>query len=247
MSSEPKQHVVLCEGYDDRSFWKGWLLHLGCTDPTDGGRKAVPDVWGRPVQGQGRYLFHTPAGSDVIVQPYNGRDNARQATTDYLGDRQAYRPSRVILNMDADSPDAASTSAEDQIRGIAERLGARGNRSGPFVIGESILHPVVWKCGDPDPTPGVPSRQTLERLVCAAIRASAPERADGAQRWLDDEPRGLKLPKSYTSSYFAKWYTDHGEGHFHEGIWQDEAVVAELRSRLESQGAWQVVRELVQD
>ncbi len=22
------QHVVLCEGYDDRAFWAGWLLHL---------------------------------------------------------------------------------------------------------------------------------------------------------------------------------------------------------------------------
>jgi len=27
------ESVILCEGYHDRAFWAGWLLHLGCTDP----------------------------------------------------------------------------------------------------------------------------------------------------------------------------------------------------------------------
>ncbi|MEE8525218.1 MAG: hypothetical protein V3T72_14880 [Thermoanaerobaculia bacterium] len=70
---EAKQHVVLCEGFDDRSFWSGWLLHLGCTDPSERGKRTVTDAWGRPVKGKGRYLFRTPAGSDVVVHPFQGR------------------------------------------------------------------------------------------------------------------------------------------------------------------------------
>jgi hypothetical protein len=79
-----KQHVVLCEGFDDRSFWSGWLLFLGCTDPSDRGKKPVKDARGRPVTGKGRYLFRTPAGSDVVVHPFQGRFNAGGAVAEYL-------------------------------------------------------------------------------------------------------------------------------------------------------------------
>jgi hypothetical protein len=239
--------VVLCEGYDDRSFWKGWLLHRGCTDPTEGGRKTVNDAWGRPVRGKGRYLFRTPSGSDVVVQPYHGRDKARKAAEEYLGGRQAYRPSRVVLNLDCDGDDGSARSAEDQVLGIAGSLGATERGPGPFVVGASMLHSVIWRCPDPHPTPGVPGKQTLERLVSAAIRAATPDRGASVERWLDDAPRGFKLPKSYGYSYFAKWFADHGEAHFYEWIWRDEGIVRELRSRLESQEAWQVVEELVGD
>lgn len=51
---ETKQHVILCEGFDDRSFWSGWLLHLGCIDPSERGKRTVTDAWGRPVKGKGR-------------------------------------------------------------------------------------------------------------------------------------------------------------------------------------------------
>lgn len=144
MSGESKPHVILCEGYEDRSFWRGWLLHCGCSDPSEGGRKPATDIFGRPVKGSGRHLFRTPAGSDVIVQPFQGRSNAGRATREYLGGRQAYRPTRVVLNLDADAELGSDTSAEDQIRGIAGDLGATGPSSGPFELGPSILFAIIW-------------------------------------------------------------------------------------------------------
>ncbi len=30
--SAPTESVVLCEGFHDRAFWKGWLSHLDCRD-----------------------------------------------------------------------------------------------------------------------------------------------------------------------------------------------------------------------
>lgn len=245
MTLEVKQHVVLCEGFDDRSFWKGWLRHLGCTDPTNGGKRTENDVWGRPVHGKGRFLFHTPAGSDVIVQPFHGRANARRAMEDLLGGHQTYRPSLVVLNLDSDAENDASGSAEDQIRSIARELGAKGGGRGPFQIEGSRLYAVLWECEDPDPTPGVPAKQTLERVVTSAIRAAKTDRGAAVEQWLNAEPAGLRLPKSFGYSYFAKWYSNHGDAHFYECVWQDTAVVRELEKRLRSTGAWQTVEELV--
>lgn len=247
MSAEPKQHVVLCEGYEDRSFWKGWLLRLGCVDPTDGGSKHVDDVCGRPVKGLGRYLFRTPAGSDVIVQPFHGRSNARQAVEEYLGGKQIYRPHRLVLNLDSDAEDASDRSAEDQVRGIARGLGAEGAGNGPFEIGGSALYALIWRCADPEPTPGVPTKQTLERLVAAAICAARPDRGPAVKAWLEAEPHGLELPRSYGYSYYAKWHADGGSGSFYELLWRDDSVVAALRHRLNATDAWNTVEELAND
>ena len=60
--SAKRQHIVLCEGFDDRSFWTGWLLHLGCDDPSQGGRTTAYDKWGHPIRGRGRFAFTTAAG-----------------------------------------------------------------------------------------------------------------------------------------------------------------------------------------
>jgi hypothetical protein len=39
------ESAVLCEGYYDRAFWAGLLVHLGCVDPGQGphGRRPVFD------------------------------------------------------------------------------------------------------------------------------------------------------------------------------------------------------------
>lgn len=245
MSAVAKQHIILCEGYDDRSFWKGWLLHLGCLDPTQGGKNSASDAWGRPVRGRGRYLFRTPAGSSVIVHPFDGRSKARRAVEEYLGGKQAPEPSRVLLNLDCDGESVEDLSAEDQIRGIAQALGAEGES--PFKVGSSILYSVIWKCADAEPTPGLPTKQTLERLVAAAIRAANLDRGATVQAWLEAAPPGYLLPKSYGHSYYAKWYSDHGEGYFFEQLWRDPAVVVQLEQRLEASGAAEIVAALVSD
>lgn len=93
----------------------------------------------------------------------------------------------------------------------------------------------------------MPAKQTLERLASAAIVAGYPDRGPGVQTWLDAPPRGQRIAKSYAHSYFAKWHADHGDGDLYENLWRDEAIVAELRRRLESRGAWKVVQDLVDD
>ena len=82
--SAKRQHIVLCEGFDDRSFWTGWLLHLGCDDPSQGGRTTAYDKWGHPIRGRGRFAFTTAAGSCIVVHPFGGRHNLRRALREYL-------------------------------------------------------------------------------------------------------------------------------------------------------------------
>jgi len=247
IEKEGKQHVVLCEGFDDRSFWSGWLQHLGCTDPTDRGKKLANDAWGRPVKGRGRYLFFTPAGSRVLVQPFQGSDNARKAAGEYL-QGQVYRPDRMVLNLDSDLESGSGNNARDAVRKIIEHHGAevKAGSHGPFHLEGVRVFFVIWECDDSDPTPGVPRKQTLERLVAASIRAAYPDRGPVVEQWLAAEPRAeVTTHKNYGYSYLAKWYAEHGADDFFRAIWRNEAVARKLRERLEKTGAWATVASLV--
>lgn len=243
-----KQHIVLCEGFEDRDFWAGWLRHLGCTDPTDRGRKKVTDAWGRTVAG-GKFLFRTPGGSNVIVDHFRGRANARRAAKVYL-QGGANRPDRLVINLDSDaengSGDGGALEAIRQIVRHCDGAAASGS-AGPFQLDDVQVFPVIWECADPE-TPGVPGKQTLERLVTAAIQAAYPDRGPVVADYLAAEPRVEVTPaKSYSYSYYAKWYGDHGVGDFFKAIWLDEAVARQLRERLEKTGSWEAVVSLVED
>ncbi len=246
---EPKQHVVLCEGFDDRSFWAGWLLHLGCTDPTDRGKRRALDAWGRPVSGGGRYLFRTPGGSSVIVHPFDGRSNAGKTAGEYLRG-QVYRPDQMVLNLDSDAENGSADGARAAFRQIVEQHGGKleDDGDGPFDLDGVRVSAVIWECGDTDPTPGVPRKQTLERLVAAAIQAAYPARGPVVDEWLAAKPRGrVPKPKNYGYSYLAKWYAEHGADDFFRAIWREQEVANRLRERLEETGAWATVASLVAD
>jgi hypothetical protein len=50
------ESVILCEGYHDRAFWKGWLTHLRCSDPGEpppgsSRRRDIFDPWNTRVVG----------------------------------------------------------------------------------------------------------------------------------------------------------------------------------------------------
>ncbi len=243
-----RQHVILCEGFDDRSFWAGWLLHLGCIDPSNQGKKPVMDAWGRPVV-KGRFLFHTPADSCVILQPFQGRANARKAASEYLRG-QVYLPDRLILNLDSDAENGDGAGARDVVRGIVKDFGGAVENAGdgPFDLDGVQVFTVIWECEDSNPTPGVPPKQTLERLVAAAIQAAYPERGPAVDAWLAAKPLPEKTThKNYGYSYLAKWYAEFGADDFFRAIWRDEAVASQLGKRLENTGAWATVTNLVQD
>ncbi|MEM9555790.1 MAG: hypothetical protein AAGC60_16165 [Acidobacteriota bacterium] len=242
-----KQHAILCEGFDDRAFWSGWLVErLACTDPTSGGMEPARDAWGRGIQGRGRHFFRTPAGAGIIVEPGRGRSQLKRLAARYLGGL-ARSFDRVLINFDSDADaESVETDGEDFLRTIVLEHGGTENK-GRFAVGATRVDAIVWRCDDPADTCGVPNKQTLERLACAAIVEAYTRRAEPVESWLSAEPRTSVDEKNYSFSYLAKWYADHGADDYWRALWRDEAIAEALEGRLEASGALEVVRELVAD
>jgi len=243
----PIQHVVLCEGYDDRDFWAGWLLALGCEDC--GRKRPVLDRHDEEVE-KPRFLFRTPGGTDVLLHPFMGsRKEALEAVRFYRA-RHATKPvGRMIFNRDSDATgEDAAPNARDFVKGIVRELdGEVEDPEGPHSIAGIRIWPVVWEC--PGSDPGIPPQQTLERIVSAAITSAYAGRGESVESWLGDEPVAEKKNhKNYSMSYFAKWYAQHhGYGNFYRALWRDPAVAGQLESRLRESGAWKPVEDLVAD
>jgi hypothetical protein len=237
------QHVVLCEGYDDRAFWAQWLTHMPCRDLG----KRCKDPWGRRV-GAGQFGFQTPAGVFVRIQPYDGVDSLTQAVRDVVN-KHCVRPVfHLLVNLDADdTPQAPSPSADDRVATIVGKLDANAERGedGAYRALGMRIAPVIWRCDDPAGTPGVPDKQTLERLVTASIAAAYPGRAPTVATWLEADPRHDNAGhKHHAYSYLAKWYAEHGCNDFYREVWRDPRVAAQLELRLKQSGAWAHVQAM---
>lgn len=169
-----RQHVILCEGYDDRAFWAGWLLHLGCEDPSQAGRVKVKDAWGETV-GKGKFLFTTSQGSKILIDPFGG-GGPRPAAATYIRSQATKPLGRLVINLDSDATKGTSgPDAKAVVDGIV-----RDHREA--LDGTEIV-PIIWQCDDGE-SPGVPGQQTLERLVSAAIAEAYPGRGDAVASWL---------------------------------------------------------------
>jgi len=235
--SEERQRVILCEGYDDRSFWAGWLVGLGCTEAK--GR----DPWGRPVN-QGKYAYRTASGEFLLVHPCDGRERLAAQAEIYLAGHPTHPLAHLLINHDSDE-DAPEWGDRDielrKVDGAASRIGASSTTTGDVPVSA-----VVWGCNDGIETAGVPIKQTLERLVAASIVAAYPGRGPAVHDWLVREPSTIgSSHKAHTYSLLAKWYGDHGCDDFFRAIWRDVEVRRELEMRLRNSGAWSTAEAVV--
>jgi len=258
------ESVVLCEGYHDREFWAGWLEHLGLTDPglRPGRTERVPifDPWKKKVAG-GQFGFLSPTDHFVRIVPCHGdiRRIKETAARDWLDSaakeqRQGAGESRLrrlVLSIDSDvnidEPDIGKGFVLTDLCSWLWQF----DRSAELVEGGEVLlfggamavSLVRWEAEDS--MRGVPSKQTLERLVCAAIVAAYPERAEPVHRWLESRPNAPEAgPKEFAWSHMAGWYAEFGSATFYRKLWNEPAVAVQLQSRLEACGVWQVAEEL---
>ncbi len=85
----------------------------------------------------------------------------------------------------------------------------------------------------------MPAKQTLERLVCAALCAAYPGRGATIAAWLAScGPAPAESPKDHAWSHMAGWYAEAGCDEFYQAVWRDERVVVELEARLRTNGSW---------
>lgn len=253
----PTETVILCEGFHDRAFWAGWLLSRECRNlsirPGREGRIEVRDPFGQPVV-KGAYGYETPAGHFVRVRPCHGKDNILEAARTRLKQRVKERLTRLVVNVDDDS-DIAGSPAQKTGPQTADIMTlacgfdphAVEDANGDILLdgGTTQISLIRWGTDDA-PTPGVPDKQTLERLVCASIVAAYPERGENVQTWLDTrhEPPEFSI-KEYSWSLMAGWRADGGCDDFLRSLWDDDAIAAELKTRLEVSGAWRIVEDII--
>jgi hypothetical protein len=250
----PSESVILCEGYHDRAFGDGWLRFLKCGVPQANNKaiatKIVKDPWGRTVSG-GQYGYHSPAGNFIRVVPCGGDDFIPVALKDRLAGRTTHALRHLVVNYDADKdartePDASSgiASAHNSVQALLRGFDPAFTTSpqGDYLLdgGLTVVSVVVWWTPDLQ-VDGLPWKHTLERLVCAALNATLPGRAQAVEQWLQNRPSGGAAgPKEYAWSNMAGWAAEKGCEAFYSSLWSDPQIVTELQSRLIQTGAWRI-------
>ncbi|MCC7490769.1 MAG: hypothetical protein IT204_00390 [Fimbriimonadaceae bacterium] len=252
----PAESRVVCEGYHDRAMWAGALQHLGCLDIRGRGGR---DPWGRPVAGQGDYGFVTPTGRFVRLRPvHGGPAQLRRHVLSSLALSQTAPVSRLVVQTDADCDTALGPDQVPQLTlgtvsrwltdaAVPHRTAADGSL---LLASGTPIHLLHWRVDAP-PRPGVPAKQTLERVLCSALAAVAPDCADAVEAWLASRPDGLPIPvnaaaqaKAPALSYLAGWFADGGSEGFAQRLWAHRAVRAELIGSLETTGVWSILQQV---
>jgi hypothetical protein len=251
------ESIVYCEGYHDRAFWKGWLEHLGCSDPGlpppgRTGRIAVYDPWSTEVKG-GQFAYLSRSKHFVRVVPCGGKTKVLPAARSRLKQRTSKALVHLIINIDADlTAGGTAAGATGLQRRDVEQFArtfdpaAAVNADGEIEIdgGATRICLVRWEAPEP-PTRGLPDQQTLERLVSAVLAGAYPARPLVVQDWLDKRPGPPGAdPKEHAWSYMAGWYAEHGCEAFYSNLWTGPLVAAELEIRLKTSGAWKIATAL---
>jgi hypothetical protein len=202
----------------------------------------------------GQFAFRSPRGGFIRVQPCHGKEKILPAARQRLGDRATRQLFRLVLNIDSDlpagvpAPRAAGLSRNDVLADVQKHFDSAASLTPNDEIsldgGTTLVSLIRWEAPDP-PANGLPTQQSLERLLCAAIIAAYPARATAVHNWL----LSVSVPlsgalKEYSWSYMAGWYAEHGCDNFFRQVWQDAAITTELRNRLSHTNAWAVVSSL---
>jgi hypothetical protein len=195
-------------------------------------------------------MLTTQKAQFLRVQPCAGRSKVLPAADLRLQERGSKPLIRLVINVDPDVPVAGTSTAVSglQTQDVLQLVrtfdpSATINQAGEIDLdaGATKVSLVRWEATDP-PARGLPSQQTLERLVSAALIAAYPARAKAVQDWLDSRPSPPQTdPKEHAWSYMAGWYADQSCEAFYSNLWTDLQVATELESRLRASGAWQIV------
>ena len=248
--------LILCEGYDDRSFLAGFLQHhCQCKEPAPEDRR--PSKYGK-----GAYVFFNAGGShEIHVLPCQSvsqvlqsfENNVRAITSgvhseiDFLTlftDHDTVPECQESAAAGSASPFINPQSIEGFLGRAKIKYRESGNRDVPqwqiekvdkSQCGVALLH---VRTHDANPRKGLPSKQTLERLVCHAIAEARPDRAKTVADWLasrHDKPTHTdrQESKEHVYSYLAGWYASGGCDYFFRHIWEQlktrEHLIQEMR------------------
>lgn len=230
--------VVLCEGFDDRSFWRGLLLRAGMREQRS---PRQPRYQRKDV-----YSFETAQRQIAYVVPCGARGAAVMTIAESeLADRRQKPLGHLVINVDVDL--ASIQDIQRSVESLVRRHDASAAATGTSFSmdgGATNVHLAPWFSGSNEAS-NAPGQQTLERLICIAIERVFPTRASAVASWLGSRPDPLgKEHKAHAWSHYAGWYTSRGTGNFYEAMWEDERVGAALQALLSESGIWQLAQSI---
>lgn len=244
---------IYVEGYHDRAFLRGWLVHRGWSDPgqrTRGRESIVNPVTGKDVRG-GRFGFLSSGGSTFVeVIPKHGDGNLLDDLARLARRVAPPDPDElvIVLDVDVDGPDLVEGIARRE-QSVHDRLlrsdpGATREGSSWTLSAGVRARLALWTCEAED-CRGIPNAHTLERIVSSAIARVYPQRAAAVQAWLDGRPAPLprSTAKEHSWSYMAGWYADLGCEAFLSNLWSDPLVATALEELLATSGFEAIIRD----
>ena len=247
---------ILCEGYYDRALWSGWLKHREFKSLRRESDK-IYDPWRRQVT-RGHYAFLTPSDHFVRIVPCHGKENLGKVLQSDLKGIETHPIKNLIVNWDADTPDnhggddgrfrkSIDTAIDNALNQVSSFKVKR--KTDDWIVSggeiETRVSLVVWKTSD-SASDFLPGKQTLERLVCAAICEAYPERGQEVAKWLQSRTNPpASNPKEFSWSHMAGWYAERGGEAFYSAMWEDPSIVKALEKRLKENGSWSVADKLL--
>ena len=239
--------IVLCEGIHDTAFWGGALHRLGCRKTRQG--------------------YVSQSGASIALLEEGRKPSWDDVRRELIGAQtQAVR--EIVICVDLNSYDArpdfgqARKQRKQSLLTVARDLPLRDGQSPDACWDASTLSAVFPIDALPSPTrvsvalwgadcpqaEGVPRKQTLERLVCAAMVAAYPGTAGPVENWLKarTEPPALSKQehKAFVASYMAGWFAERDYKGFFQAVWDDEQIAGPLSRLLHDSGTWAVMERV---
>ncbi len=157
--SVPSQRVILCEGFDDRAFWKGLLEEAGATSLGGPGQDPPMDPFDKQVRG-GAFAFRLPGGQFLRLQPAHGAHSVLKTQASFLG-KNTFPCDILVVNIDLDAthaePAHLASALQSRLHAIRDRLQAIRDRlpasspeadlagPGPWTVAGTRVFPVIWR------------------------------------------------------------------------------------------------------
>lgn len=232
---------ILCEGYGDRAFWKGLLNSYGWSEDRDlkfGGKKITG----------GRYAYRREEHA-LIVTPCGGKTEMPNVFRNRLKRLNTDPLSHIVVNLDADTDAYDEAPTTQKVEGWVNKHAypietTQTGLSIEAAQGKTHITWIVW--GSLEKHKRLPTLQTLEHMVCAAMLKAYPDRSIPVESFLAAEPMDEEpSAKNHAMSYMAKWAADRGSEDFFASIWEDQVLAAALKEIMQSTGAWQKIESLL--
>ncbi|MGC9259712.1 MAG: hypothetical protein ACP5I8_06475 [Phycisphaerae bacterium] len=259
--------LILCEGYDDRSFLAGFLQHhCRCTEPAIADRR--PSKYGK-----GAYIFSAAGGShEIHVLPCQSVGQVWRSFKSNIGAiASGVHPEIDFLTIFTDHdtvPDGQESvvasnsppfikpgSIKELLDGAKIKYREGGSQDIPdwqidkvdkSQCAVALLH---VRTHDLASRPGLPSKQTLERLVCHAIAKAHPDRSNTVTDWLASRQNpptrtDRQESKEHAYSYLAGWYASDGCDYFFRHIWEQADIREYLIQEMRQTGVLQALESM---